>query len=91
MNSIKIKSDNGEEKEYEVLFHYITSEDHKEYVVYTDFTKDENNIIKCYSSILESDGHLTKITDEEQIKFIESTISSLADISRIRYQISRND
>lgn len=88
MTNIKIKNDKGEEKEYEVLFNYITKVNHLEYIVYTDFTRSEDNIIKCYSSILTPEGKIEKVEDEEQIQFIESTLASLADLSHLKYQIT---
>lgn len=89
MENIKITNTNGEEKEYVILFDYITTPNRDQYIVYTDFTKDENNIINCYSNILGRDGKLSKIEDEEQIKFIESTLRALADMSNLKYKINK--
>lgn len=91
MNNIKVKNNKGLEKEYEIIFDYTTKQDHTHYIVYTDFERDENNIIKCYSSTINENGQLSKITDEEQISFIESTLQSLADMSHLKYQIQRDE
>lgn len=91
MNNIKIQNNKGLEEEYEIIFDYTTKQNHTHYIVYTDFARDENNIIKCYSSIIDETGRLSKITDEEQINFIESTLQSLADMSHLKYQIQLDE
>lgn len=91
MNNITITNSKGEKKEYEVLFDYITSNDNKKYVIYTDFNKDKENTIECFSSIIDDNGNLSEIKDQEQIDFIESTLKSLADLSNLKYKIKTHN
>jgi uncharacterized protein YrzB (UPF0473 family) len=47
--TIKIKNNNGESKEFDVLFTFESENTKKKYVTYTDYEKDEEGNLKCYS------------------------------------------
>lgn len=88
-NKLKITNDKGEEKEYDILFSFQSENTNKNYVVYTDFTK-ENNIIKCFASIYE-DGKLSKIDTEAENNIVEAMIQTLSESAKINYQIQKDN
>lgn len=83
-DKIKIKNDQGEEKEFDILFSFESENTGKTYVVYTDFTK-ENDIIKCYSSIYEEDGKLSPVDTEAENNIIEEMLKTLSETAKIKY------
>lgn len=84
-NKLKIKNDLGEEKEYDILMSFTSDNTGKDYVVYTDFTK-EDNTIKCYASIYE-DGKLSKIDTEEENNIVEAMLQTLSETAKTKYQL----
>lgn len=61
--------ENGKEIECDVLATFTNAETGKDYIIYTDYDRDENGCTKVYASILVSDGENTVIqaieTDKE--------------------------
>ena len=79
-DKLKIKNDQGIEKEFDILYSFKSKNTGKDYVVYTDFTK-ENNIINCYASIYE-DGKLLP-----ENKVIETMINTISATAKTKYQL----
>lgn len=79
-NSFSIIDENGNEVVYDVLFTFESDETHKNYIVYTDNTKDENGNIQVYASIYEPENPNSKLeaieTDKEW-KVIETILNTL--------------
>lgn len=72
--------DNGKEVECEVLFTFESEETGKNYMVYTDNTKDEEGNTKVYASIYEPDKDETKlepIETEKEWNIIETILAEL--------------
>lgn len=86
MEIIKVKNDKGIEKEYEIIFEFDSKNDNKHYIVYTDFQKDKNNIIECFSSIYEN-NKLYPITTEEELDYINSMIESITEQGQNKYKL----
>lgn len=84
-NKLKVKNDLGEEKEYDILMSFTSENTGKDYVMYTDFTK-EDNTIKCYASIYE-DGKLSKIDTEEENNIVEAMLQTLSETAKTKYQL----
>ncbi len=82
---LTIKNDQGEEKEYEILLSFDSDDTGEKYVTYTDYTKDEDGAIICYSSILEEDGSLKEITDDKAKETINEFINTLIETTNMRY------
>ena len=53
--TFKVFDENGKEIECEVLFTFESDETHKNYIVYTDNTTDEDGNTKVYASIYTPD------------------------------------
>ncbi|MBE6160087.1 MAG: DUF1292 domain-containing protein [Lactobacillales bacterium] len=78
--TFKVFDDNGKEIECEVLFTFESEETKKNYMVYTDNTKDEQGNIKVYAAIYEPDKDETKlepITSDYEWKIIEKILEEL--------------
>ena len=67
---------NGIEKEYDVIFSFKSKKDDKRYIVYTCY-EEENNEIKCYSSLYENNQILPIESNEvkESINIILDTLN----------------
>ncbi len=84
-NYITIKNDKNEEKEFEILFSFESDNTNKKYITYTDYSKDDNGNIICYSSILEEDGKLSKIDTEPELKIIDEMLNTLVETTKLKY------
>ena len=84
-NTFTVLNDEGKEVECEVLFTFESEETHKNYLVYTDNTTDENGNIKVYASIFDPDketSDLLPIETEREWKIIETIITSITEESK---------
>jgi len=63
--TFKVFDDNGKEIECEVLFTFESEETKKNYMVYTDNTKDEEGNTKVYAAIYNPDEDETKLSPIE--------------------------
>ena len=50
-NKFTMIDESGQEREYDVLFTFESEETNKNYIVYTDNTKDETGNVEVYASI----------------------------------------
>ena len=83
--TFKITNENGIEVEYEVLFTFESDETKKNYMVYTDNTKDEEGNTKVYASVFKPDAEpleLLPVETEREWKIIETIITSITEESK---------
>lgn len=83
-NSFIIENDKGEKIECNILFTFDSKKTNKNYIVYTDNTKDNAGNIKVYASIYDPSGNdksLIPIENEEEWKVVEDLLSSLQEKS----------
>ena len=79
-NSFTLIDENGNEVEYDVLFTFESEETNKNYIVYTDQTKDDAGNIQVYASIYDPNDPSSKlepITTDKEWKVIETILSTL--------------
>lgn len=79
-NKFVMIDENGQEKEYDVLFTFESEETHKNYIVYTDNQRDETGNIEVYASIYYPDDPQSKleaIKTEKEWKVIETILDTL--------------
>ena len=79
-NSFTLIDENGNEVEYDVLFTFESEETNKNYIVYTDQTKDDAGNIQVYASIYDPNdpnSKLEPITTDKEWKVIETILSTL--------------
>ena len=79
-NSFTLIDEEGKEVVYDVLFTFESEETNKNYIVYTDQTKDEQGNIQVYASIYDPNdpnSKLEAIETEKELKVIETILSTL--------------
>ena len=79
-NKFTVIDNEGKEVECEVLFTFESDETNKNYIVYTDNTKDEIGNIKVYASIFDPNSDTTKlepIETEKEWNIIENILETL--------------
>ena len=79
-NKFTITNNKGEELECDVLFTYEDDKLKKNYIVFTDNTKDENGQIKVYANYYDPTGKdlsLGKIETDEEWENISNILASL--------------
>jgi len=84
-NTFTIINKEGNEVTCEVLFTFESDETKKNYIVYTDNTKDEEGNIKVYASIYTPEGEnkeLMPIETEREWRVIETILESIQEESK---------
>ena len=81
-DKITIKTEQGE-KEYDIVFSF--NKNGKEIVTYTDYQKDENNNIKCYSCEYQEDGKINEVTDPETLQNIKDILNTITETTKYKY------
>lgn len=79
-NSFSMIDENGKEVVYDVLFTFESDETNKNYIVYTDNTRDEAGNIEVYASIYDPENPNSKleaITTDKEWKVIETILETL--------------
>ena len=66
-DTITIKNDLGEEKTFDIVFSFISKDTNKEYITYTDYTKDYKGNIKSLSTRLNKKKRV-KVRKHEKIR-----------------------
>ena len=72
--------ENGKEIVYDVLFTFESEETNKNYIVYTDNSRDEAGNIQVYASIYDPENPNSKleaITTDKEWKVIETILETL--------------
>lgn len=81
-NTFKILDKDGKEIEFEILFTFESDETHKNYMVYTDNTVDEEGNTKVYASVFVPDKEpleLLPVEAEREWKVIETILSTISE------------
>ena len=79
-NTFSMIDENGNEVVYDVLFTFESDETKKNYIAYTDQTKDENGNIQVYASIYDPNNPNSKlepIESDKEWKVIETILETL--------------
>lgn len=82
----------GNEIVYDVLFTFESEETHKNYIVYTDNTKDAEGNVEVYASIYDPNdpnSKLEAIETEKEWKVIETILETLQE--EVRKQANNQD
>ena len=93
-NSFSMIDENGNEVIYDVLFTFESDETKKNYIVYTDNSKDENGNIEVYASIYDPNDPQSKleaITTDKEWKVIETILNTLQEEVRNKKNKDEND
>ena len=79
-NTFSMIDENGNEVVYDVLFTFENEETNKNYIAYTDNTKDETGNVQVYASIYYPDdpnGKLEPIKTDKEWKVIETILETI--------------
>ncbi len=93
-NTFSMLDENGKEVVYDVLFTFESDETKKNYIVYTDNTKDSSGNIEVYASIYDPEDPQSKleaITTDKEWKVIETILNTLQEEVRNKKDKDEND
>lgn len=79
-NAFTMINEEGKEVKYDVLFTFQSDETNKDYIVYTDNSKDEEGNIQVYASIYHPEDENTKlepIETEKEWKIIDTILKTI--------------
>ncbi len=79
-NTFSMLDENGNEIVYDVLFTFESEETNKNYIVYTDNTRDDKGNVQVYASIYHPEdpkGKLEAIETDKEWKVIETILETL--------------
>ena len=79
-NTFKVIDKNGKEIVFEILFTFESDETNKNYMVYTDNTKDADGNVRVYASVFVPDAEpleLLPVETEREWKIIETILDSI--------------
>ncbi len=74
-DKMKITLKDGKEEEYKVIFTFFSNEYNKNYIVYTDETKNINDELNVYCSIYEN-NKLIDIEDDKEYDMVSEVIDN---------------
>lgn len=86
-DTITIKNDLGEEKTFDIIFTFISKDTNKEYITYTDYSKDYKGNIKCYS-VMKDGEKLLPVETEKELLFINETLKTITGEINEKYSIN---
>jgi len=84
-NTFKVVDNEGNTIEFEILFTFESDETHKNYMVYTDNTKDDDGNVRVYASVFVPDAEpleLLPVETEREWKIIETILESIEEENR---------
>ena len=93
-NSFSMIDENGKEIVYDVLFTFESDETKKNYIVYTDNSRDEKGNIQVYASIYDPENPNSKleaITSDKEWKVIETILETLQEEVRKKQGQENNE
>ena len=93
-NTFVMIDENGQEREYDVLFTFESEETNKNYIAYTDNTIDETGNVEVYASIYNPGDPQTKlepIESEKEWKVIETILETLQEEVKKKVEQQNNE
>ena len=82
---LTLTNENNETKEFEILFSFESEETNKRYVTYTDYSKDDEGNIICYSASIDDSGKLSKIDTEHEKAMVNELLNTLVESTKMNY------
>ena len=93
-NTFKVVDQNGNTIEFEILFTFESDETHKNYMVYTDNSQDENGNVRVYASVFKPDAEpleLLPVETEREWKIIETILESIEEENKKNNEETKED
>lgn len=75
--SFTVVDENGNERECTTLFTFDHADNGNHYIVYTDYSRDENGVIMIFAAIKNENGRLDPIETDEEWELIEDTLNTM--------------
>ena len=75
-----IKNEKGEEKKFHILLTFDIEERNKSYVIYTDYSKTEDDNLKVFASIYDKYDEVDKLEDiveKDEIEVVNKILQDL--------------
>ncbi len=88
-NKFIVINDEGLEIECEILFTFDSNDTGKSYIVYTDYSKDEEGNIQVYSSVYDpllENPQLEAIETEAEWQVIETILNTLQESAKAKME-----
>jgi len=92
-NTFKVVDNEGNTIEFEILFTFESDETKKNYMVYTDNTKDEAGNVRVYASVFVPDAEpleLLPVETEREWKIIETILESIEEENRKNEEVKED-
>lgn len=88
-NNIVLTNADGEKVNYHILFTFTSKITHKNYLIYTDFSRDDNANINVYYSCYDPNNlsKLEPVTTHEEIELIDDILLTLE--QELKYKFAR--
>lgn len=93
-NTFKVVDNDGNEIEFEVLFTFESDETKKNYMVYTDNTRDEKGNVRVYASVFKPEAEpleLLPVETEREWKIIETILESIEEENKKNKEIEEEN
>ncbi len=93
-NTFSMIDENGREIVYDVLFTFESEETNKNYIVYTDQSKDDKGNVQVYASIYDPENpnsRLEAIETEKEWKVIETILETLQEEIKKKQDTTNNE
>lgn len=93
-NKFVMLDENGQEREFDVLFTFESEETNKNYIAYTDNTIDDTGNVEVYASIYNPEDPQTKlepIETEKEWKVIETILETLQEEVKKKVEQQNNE
>ena len=87
---LTIQDSNEGNKEFDILFTFESDRTHKKYITYTDYSKDEEGNMNCYSFIIEG-GKLLPIDTEDELKVIDKMLQTITASTKLKYKMTNSE
>lgn len=82
--TFRLKDENGKEVEFEVLCTFDSPETNKSYMIYTDYTKDNEGSTRVYASIYTPNTEpiqLTAIETDEEWAMVQNILDKIQEVA----------
>lgn len=77
---LTIKNEKGEQKNFHILVTFDIEQRNKSYVIYTDYSKNENGDLRVFVSIYnkyDEDDKLEEVVEQDELELIDEYIEKL--------------
>ena len=77
---LTIQNEKGEKKNFHILVTFDIGDKNKSYVLYTDYSKNEEGYLRVYASIYnkyDDDDKLEDVVEEDELKIIDEYLEVL--------------